>query len=216
MTLGLTSFFGGAARAVAAHPLFEYLICPEETISPFEDAILDRASGGDDLLSNRGYDETGHYTSPYWTCRAAGTQTPVYAAMCYDGGADINDVTFENIEIYRDTGRAIFVMVTNKDLRNCKIKDVVFRNVSYTADVKSRIASVIKPTGGEKVRLWFFRFFKQTLPFGWLDGKLENPAVNGNEIEVTFDNVTANGCKLGRFNFGRYFTTSGNEDLLFR
>ena len=132
------------------------------------------------------------------------------------GGADINGVTFENIEIYRDTGRAIYVMVTNKDLRDCKVKGVVFRNVRYTADEKGRIASVIKPTSGEKVRLWFFRFFKQTMPFGWLEGKLEDPPVNGNEIEVTFDNVTANGCKLGRFNFGRYFTTSGNEDLIFR
>lgn len=132
------------------------------------------------------------------------------------GGAEINGVVFENIEIYRDTGRAIYVMVTNKELRDCKVKGVVFRNVSYTADEKGRIASVIKPSTGEKILLWFYRFFKQTLPFGWLDGKLEDPPVNGNEIEVTFDNVTANGCKLGRFNFGRYFTTSGNEDLIFK
>ena len=82
--------------------------------------------------------------------------------------------------------------------------------------MKGRIASVIKPSAGEKIKLWFFRLFKQLLPFGCLEGKLENPPVNGNEIEVTFDNVTANGCKLGRFNFGRYFTTSGNEDLIFK
>ena len=90
MTLGLTAFFGGITgiAADASEPVFEYLTCPEEAISPFEDAILDRASGGDDLLSNRGYDETGLYVSPYWTCRAAGTQVPVYAAMCYDGGPD--------------------------------------------------------------------------------------------------------------------------------
>ena len=131
------------------------------------------------------------------------------------GGADITDVLFENIEIYHDTGRAIFVLITNKELRDCKIKGVVFHNVSYRADVKGRIASVIKPSAGEKVRLWFFRLFKQTLPFGWFDGKLERQPVNGNEIEVTFDNVTANGHKLNRFNFGRYFTTSGNEDLIF-
>lgn len=132
------------------------------------------------------------------------------------GGADITDVVFENIEIYRDTGRAIFVLITNKEMRDCKIKGIVFRNVNYRADVKGRIASVIKPSGSEKVRLLFFRLFKQTLPFGWLDGKLEQPPVNGNEIEVTFDNVTANGRKLNRFNFGRYFTTSGNEDLIFQ
>lgn len=132
------------------------------------------------------------------------------------GGADITDVVFENIEIYRDTGRAFFVMVTNKDLRDCKMKGVVFRNVSYTADVKSRIASVFDPDGGEKVRLWFLRLFKQILPFGWFEGKLENPPVNGNEIEVTFDNVIANGRKINRFNFGRYFTTSGNEELIFK
>ena len=131
------------------------------------------------------------------------------------GGADITDVLFENIEVYRDAGRAIFVLVTNKELKNCKIKGVVFRNVRYKADVKGRIASVIKPSAGDKIRLWFFRFFKQFLPFGWFDGKLEQPPVNGNEIEVTFDNVTANGCKLSRYNFWRYFKTSGNEDLFF-
>lgn len=131
------------------------------------------------------------------------------------GGADIHDVLFENIEIYRDTGRAIFVLVTNKELRNCKIKGVVFRNVRYRADVKGRIASVIKPSAGEKIHLWFFRIFKQILPFGRFDGRLEEPAINGNEIDVTFDNVTANGRKLNRYNFPRYFKTSGNEDLFF-
>ncbi|MBR5426713.1 MAG: hypothetical protein IK118_00060 [Clostridia bacterium] len=132
------------------------------------------------------------------------------------GGADITDELFENIEIYRDTGSAIFVHITNKELQNCKIKGVVFRNVNYTEDVKGRIASVIKPSDGDKIRLWFFRLFKQILPFGWLDGKLEQPPVNGNEIEVTFDNVTANGCKLTRASFTRFFTTSGNEDLIFK
>ena len=132
------------------------------------------------------------------------------------GGAEINDVVFENIEIYRDTGRAIFVLVTNKELRDVKMKGIVFRNINYNADVKGRIASVIKPSAGDKIKLWFFRFFKQILPFGWLDGKLEDPPVNGNEIEVTFDNVTANGHKLGRFNFGQYFKVTGNEDIYFR
>ena len=131
------------------------------------------------------------------------------------GGAEINNVVFENIEIYHDTGRAIFVLVTNKALRDVKIKGVVFRNIHYNADVKGRIASVIKPSVGDKIRLWFFHLFKQFLPFGWFEGKLEKPPVNGNEIEVTFDNVTANGVKLTRFNFGRYFKVSGNEDLHF-
>lgn len=132
------------------------------------------------------------------------------------GGADINNVVFENIEIYRDTGRAIFVLVTNRELKNCKIKGVVFRNVTYRADVKGRIASVIRSKGVDKARLRFFRFFKQILPFGWLEGKLEDPPLNGNEIEVTFDNVIANGRKIGRCNFFRYFTTSGNEDIIFK
>lgn len=132
------------------------------------------------------------------------------------GGAEINDVVFENIEIYRDTGRAFFVLVTNKNLRDCKIKGVVFRNVHYRADEKGRIASVIKLSAGEKIRMWFFRLIKQHLPFGWLAGKLEQPPLNGNEIEVTFDNVTANGHRLNRFNFGRFIKTTGNEDLIFK
>ena len=131
------------------------------------------------------------------------------------GGADINGVLFENIEIYRDSGRAIFVLVTNKNLRDCRIKGVVFRNIKYRADVKGRIASVIKPSFGDKIRLGFFRLFKQLLAFKKLNGKLEKPAINGNEIEVTFDNVTANGHKLNRFNFERYFKVTGNEDLHF-
>ena len=132
------------------------------------------------------------------------------------GGADINNVVFENIEIYHDTGRAIFVLITNKELRDCKIKGVVFRNVRYNADEKGRIASVIKPTSGEKIRLWFFRLFKQLMAIGCLSGKLEKPVINGNEIEVTFDNVTANGHKLNRFNFGLLFKVSGNEDIYFK
>ena len=132
------------------------------------------------------------------------------------GGAAINDVVFENIEIYHDTGRAIFVLVTNKELRDVKMKGVVFRNINYTADVKGRIASVIKPSAGDKIKLWFFHLFKQILPFGWFDGQLEDPPINGNEIEVTFDNVRANGVKLSRFNFSRFFKVSGNEDLYFR
>ncbi len=132
------------------------------------------------------------------------------------GGAEINDVVFENIEIYRDTGRAFFVLVTNKNLRDCKIKGVVFRNVHYRSDEKGRIASVIKLSTGEKIRMWFFRLIKQHLPFGWLAGKLEQPPLNGNEIEVTFDNVTANGHRLNRFNFGRFIKTTGNEDLIFQ
>ena len=132
------------------------------------------------------------------------------------GGAEINDVVFENIEIYRDTGRAFFVLVTNKNLRDCKIKGVVFRKVHHRADEEGRIASVIKLSAGEKIRMWFFRLIKQHLPFGWLAGKLEQPPLNGNEIEVTFDNVTANGHRLNRFNFGRFIKTTGNEDLIFK
>ena len=132
------------------------------------------------------------------------------------GGAEINDVVFENIEIYHDTGRAIFVLVTNRELRDVKMQGIIFRNINYNADVKGRIASVIKPGAGDKIRLWFFRLFKQLLPFGCLEGRLENPPINGNEIDVTFDNVTANGVKLNRFNFGRFFKVSGNEDLHFR
>ena len=82
--LTVTAGVAGAASV----PVFEFLTCPETAISPFEDSLLDRASGGDDLLSNRGYEETGLYLSPCWTCRAAGKTVPVYAAMCYDGGPD--------------------------------------------------------------------------------------------------------------------------------
>ena len=89
LLLAAAMLFGTVAVAGAVSvPVFEYLTCPEEAVSPFEETLLNRAGTGDDLISNRGYEETGLYASPYWPCRAAGTEVPVYAAMCYDAVPD--------------------------------------------------------------------------------------------------------------------------------
>ena len=63
---------------------FSFIEYPEKAISPFSDEITERISSGDDYLSNRGYDETGLYISPYWTLKVNGTAVPLYAAAVYD------------------------------------------------------------------------------------------------------------------------------------
>jgi len=57
---------------------------PEEALTPFTTEMLNRVSSGDDYKSNDGYDETGLYVSPYWTCNVNGNEVPVYSALTYD------------------------------------------------------------------------------------------------------------------------------------
>ncbi|MCH5197780.1 MAG: hypothetical protein J1E34_02635 [Oscillospiraceae bacterium] len=58
-----------------------------------------------------------------------------------EGQADIRNVTFENIEIYRDNGRPINVDIYGDGLSNCVIEDVVFRNITYSAKMQMQLNS---------------------------------------------------------------------------
>lgn len=51
----------------------------------------------------------------------------------------IDGITFENIEIFRDEGRAILVKVYDEEKENFKIENVQFRNISYTSYMPSKI-----------------------------------------------------------------------------
>lgn len=57
------------------------------------------------------------------------------------GGGKIRNVTFENIEIYRDTGRAINVTVYSPAVTNCTIEGVVFRNITCSSAMLSQLKS---------------------------------------------------------------------------
>lgn len=61
----------------------------------------------------------------------------VIAEQC-DGSID--GVLFENIEIFRDEGRAILVKVYDEEKENFEIKNVVYKNITYTSYMPSKIA----------------------------------------------------------------------------
>ncbi len=52
----------------------------------------------------------------------------------------IDGVLFENIEIFRDEGRPILVKIYDEEAQNFEIKNIVFRNISYTSYMKPKIA----------------------------------------------------------------------------
>lgn len=60
----------------------------------------------------------------------------VVAEQC-DGSID--GVLFENIEIFRDEGRAILVKIYDEEKENFEIKNVEFKNISYTSYLPSKI-----------------------------------------------------------------------------
>ena len=67
---------------------FDYLDLPDEALTEFYPEILARISCGDDHISNRGFDETGLYISPYWSMKVNGSDAPVYATPVYDWALD--------------------------------------------------------------------------------------------------------------------------------
>ena len=58
-----------------------------------------------------------------------------------EGGAGIANVTFENIEIFRDLGRALNCNVYNPALTGCAIQGVHFRNITYNSILKGKLAA---------------------------------------------------------------------------
>ena len=65
----------------------------------------------------------------------------------------IDGVLFENIEIFRDEGRPILVKIYDEDAENFEIKNVVFRNISYTSYMKPKIAGTDSKTNTVQVNL---------------------------------------------------------------
>lgn len=74
----------------------------------------------------------------------------VVAEQC-DGGID--GVLFENIEIFRDEGRAILVKIYDEEKENFEIKNVAFRNISYTSYMPSKISGNDKESNTVQVEL---------------------------------------------------------------
>ncbi len=58
-----------------------------------------------------------------------------------ESGGSINNVTFENIEIFRDDGRAIGVVILGESIEDFDCEGITFRNISYRACEKSKVSS---------------------------------------------------------------------------
>ncbi|MBO5410045.1 MAG: hypothetical protein J6A60_02170, partial [Clostridia bacterium] len=65
----------------------------------------------------------------------------------------IDGVLFENIEIFRDEGIPILVKIYDEEAENFEIKNVVFRNISYTSYMKPKIAGTNSDTNTVQVEL---------------------------------------------------------------
>ena len=100
------------------------------------------------------------------------------AIIVENDGGSIENVTFENIEIFRDDGRAIGCIIYGEEIENFNLTGVVYKDISYNAGLQSKIAG------------------------------------NGlaNNIEVTFDNVTAYGIDLGMLS-GLLVETDGEAQI---
>lgn len=65
----------------------------------------------------------------------------------------IDGVLFENIEIFRDEGRPILVKIYDEEAENFEIKNITFRNISYTSYMRPKIAGTDSRTNTVEVEL---------------------------------------------------------------
>ncbi len=77
----------------------------------------------------------------------------------------IDNILFENIEIFRDEGRPILVKIYDEEAENFEIKNIVFRNISYTSYLPSKIAGTSSDTNTVQVELDNITVCGTKLPF---------------------------------------------------
>ncbi|MBQ3151204.1 MAG: hypothetical protein IJB86_08185 [Clostridia bacterium] len=65
----------------------------------------------------------------------------------------IDGILFENIEIFRDEGRPILVKIYDEKAQNFEIRNVVFKNISYSSYMKPKIAGTGSDTNTVQVTL---------------------------------------------------------------
>lgn len=66
---------------------------------------------------------------------------------------NIDGVVFENIEIFRDEGRPILVNIYDEEAENFEIKNVTFKNISYTSYMMPKISGTDSDTNTVQVEL---------------------------------------------------------------
>ncbi len=77
----------------------------------------------------------------------------------------IDGVLFENIEIFRDEGRPILVKIYDEEAENFEMKNIVFRNISYTSYMQPKIAGTDSDTNTVQVTLENITSCGMQMPF---------------------------------------------------
>lgn len=92
----------------------------------------------------------------------------VVAEQCH---GSIDGVLFENIEIFRDEGRAILVKIYDEEKENFEMKNIQFKNITYTSYMPSKIDGNGKESNT-------------------LQAKLENVEANGHSLSKAGSLIT--------------------------
>lgn len=66
---------------------------------------------------------------------------PAIAIIVEVGGGSIDNVTFDNIEIYQTRSRAIGCLILNDSLQNFSITNIKYKNIRYSSALKNKVAS---------------------------------------------------------------------------
>lgn len=125
---------------------FDYLCYPDEAVTDFRSEILDRISSGDDYISNRGYNETSLYVSPYWSLEIGGRKVPVYATAVYDYKLDRGVVqSFQYIYVETESCSLDISLTCSEKIRNIT---VLPESLGCKAEVKKNaVKTCIEKTG---------------------------------------------------------------------
>lgn len=131
------------------------------------------------------------------------------------GNAVIDNVAFDNIEIYRDKGRAINCIIYGESITDCTVNGVVFKNISYNADMKSSLTTALDAPGSDGILGFLCRLLdiinpKAGAAMRSFIQQLFSGTSSRNSMEVFFENVTANGTAVTACNMHRYFDVGGN------
>ncbi|MGN1478613.1 MAG: glycosyl hydrolase family 28 protein [Acutalibacteraceae bacterium] len=136
------------------------------------------------------------------------------AIIVENGTGNIDNITFDNIEIFSDTGRAINCTVYGKDVNGCKISNVVFKDINYTAQKKSQINSNCNLNFCGKVSALVYRCLTKAGFDGALIQRLDEK-IGGNSVDVAFINVRANGHQITNNNTCLLVSQTGNTRCVF-
>lgn len=140
-------------------------------------------------------------------------RTASLAVAVETGGTDVHDITFENIEIHKDTGRPIYCMVYGDGIKDCDIYNIYFKNITVNCDKKIKISSQRNINFFGKIFSFFNRIFEKL--FHKKSKLFSSFYEASNSVSVSFENVIINEKKIDRKRI-KYFETAGNTELLFK